>query len=146
MLMNRPNPNEAFPNPKISSLCFIKMGHRENWGKFWSLVKWWFIIDQKPINSNLANRNKYEIPIHCQLRLYEGLPGTKFAHTGLSEGAFWNAPPRNLKMAPKRFVEDAEGMFFGEKVCYIKPFCISLQRNVIAVKFIAIKLYEEILW
>ena len=37
-----------------------------------------------------ANRNKYEIPIHCQLRLYEGLPGTKFAHTGLSEGAFWN--------------------------------------------------------
>jgi len=43
------------------------------------------------LNSNLANRNKYEIPIHCQLRLYEGLPGTKFAHTGLSEGAFWNA-------------------------------------------------------
>ncbi len=30
MMMNRPNPNEAFPNPKISSLCFIKMGHREN--------------------------------------------------------------------------------------------------------------------
>ena len=26
MMMNRPNPNEAFPNPKISSLCFIKMG------------------------------------------------------------------------------------------------------------------------
>ena len=24
------------------------------------------------------------------MRLYEGLPGTKFAHTGLSEGAFWN--------------------------------------------------------
>ena len=21
---NRPNPNEAFPNPKIPSLCFIK--------------------------------------------------------------------------------------------------------------------------
>ena len=39
-------------------------------------------------NSNLANRNKYEIPIHCQLRLYEGLPGTESAHTGLSEGAF----------------------------------------------------------
>ena len=22
--MNRPNPNEAFPNPKIPSLCYIK--------------------------------------------------------------------------------------------------------------------------
>ncbi len=24
MISNRPNPNEAFPNPKIPSLCFIK--------------------------------------------------------------------------------------------------------------------------
>ena len=23
-IKNRPNPNEAFPNPKIPSLCFIK--------------------------------------------------------------------------------------------------------------------------
>ena len=33
-----------------------------------------------------------------------------------------------------------------QNVCYIKHFYLSLHRNVMVVKFIAVKLYEEVLW
>ena len=32
-----------------------------------------------------------------------------------------------------------------QNVCYIKHFYLSLHRNVMVVKFIAVKLYEEVL-
>ena len=37
-IKNRPNPNEAFPNPNISSLCFIKNVVKSPWWD-WDIEK-----------------------------------------------------------------------------------------------------------